>query len=287
MPHLYLRAPEGSSLQERSQAAVLRACRHLQGGRGLESACPAAKPSALADTLGASRGRGAARGGRSQSPARQAVRSACDAHLLILVLPHAFTHSSPCFRHRKRGPLCADPFWEGALVTLWLWPSQEHPLAGQEQTHPDGSALRASGHSTRQVSEALGLFKHRKTRLKNIPCAFLPVTKLYVQKKRKRSLHSVLRVYFPEPSPEIPAEKRQQWRPGACSRRPLSWGQAPGRSGRAEHRALTRVRKGTPASSRVTHGAKMAREGDDNCFRVKTSDPQIWDTEHRPESCAF
>lgn len=63
------------------------------------------------------------------------------------------------------GALCADPFWEGGLVSLWLWPSQEHPLVGQEQTHPTEvpSGLLATARD--MFLKHLGLFKHRKTHL--------------------------------------------------------------------------------------------------------------------------
>lgn len=63
------------------------------------------------------------------------------------------------------GALCADPFWEGGLGSLWLWPSQEHPLVGQEQTHPTEvpSGLLATARD--MFLKHLGLFKHRKTHL--------------------------------------------------------------------------------------------------------------------------
>lgn len=51
-----------------------------------------------------------------------------------------------------------------------------------------------------------------------------------------------------------------------CAPAATEQGQAPCRLGQVEHRALICVRKGPLASSGVTQGAKMAREGDGNCF---------------------
>lgn len=121
VPRRRLRAPEGSGLCERGQAAALRACRHLRRGRGLESTCP--------------RGQVCVR--RSPAPPRPPPR-------------RAFAHSSPCLRHRRRGPLCRPLLGGRSRLTLVMAQSRASPC-GPGANASDRSALR-----TRHVSEALG-----------------------------------------------------------------------------------------------------------------------------------